>query len=113
MAIKYYPIPEKRQVVAVMSNTQYDAYNKIDKIMRGTGFCFSPCGSNEYGKYLMPDTFKVVLTCDERDTYDVEEGKKIAKKKLMRNYRKSMNKRVTAFKKTFDAMATIVNAKVD
>lgn len=113
MAIKYYPIPEKRQVVAVLSNTQYDAYNKIDKMMKETGFCFAPHGSREYNKYMMPDTFKVTLTCDERDVYDVEEGKKIAKKKLMRNYRKSLNKRIATFKKSFDRLVDTVNVKID
>ena len=113
MAIKYYPIPEKRQVVAVMSNTQYDAYNKIDKMMRETGFCFTPNGHNECKKYMMPDAFKVTLTCDERDVYDIEEGKKFAKKKLMRNYRKSLNKRIAAFKETFDKFVVAVNAKID
>lgn len=113
MAIKYYSIPEKRQVIAVMPNTQYDAYNKIDKIMRETNFSFMPCGTNEYNKYLMPDNFKVVLTCDERDVYDEEEGKKIAKQKLMRNYRKSINKRLAKFKKEFAQLAAVVNAKMD
>lgn len=113
MAIKYYSIPEKRQVIAVMPNTQYDAYNKIDKIMRETGFCFTPRGMHEHKKYMMPDNFKVVLTCDERDVYDEEEGKKIAKQKLMRNYRKSINKRLAKFKKEFEQLAAVVNAKVN
>ena len=93
MAIKYYSIPEKRQTIAVLSNTKWDAYNKINKTLRDTNFCFAP---NK--KYMMPDEFKVVLNCDERDTYDIEKGKEIAKKKLMKNYRKSLNKRLKMFK---------------
>ena len=110
MAIKYYPIPEKRQMVAVLSNCKYDAFNKIDKIMRETGFCFSPNGTKEYNKYLMPDTFKVVVTCDPRDEYTIEEGMRIAKSKLMRNYRKSMDKRIISFKNSTAAMASMIEA---
>lgn len=112
MAIKYYPIPEKRQIIAVMENTQEDALNKIRKTMHETGFAFFGCSLNDYDKYMMPDTFKVILTCDERDMYDVEEGKKIAKQKLMRNYRKSLNKRLAKFKKSMDQMVAVVNAKL-
>ena len=111
MAIKYYPIPEKRQMVAVLSNCKYDAFNKIDKMLRETGFCFSPNGAKEYNKYMMPDTFKVVVTCDPRDTYDIEEGKRVAKKKVMRNYRKSMDKRIASFKNGVVSMASMVAAR--
>lgn len=113
MAIKYYPIPEKRQIIAVMPNTKYDAYNKIDKIMRETGFCFNPCGANEYNRYLMPEAFKVVLNCDARDVYDEEKGKEIAKRKLMRNYRKCLNKRLAKFKSACGQLETLVNTKID
>lgn len=108
MAIKYYPIPEKRQMVAVLSNCKYDAYNKIDKMMRETGFCFSPSGTKEYNKYMMPDTFKVVVTCDPRDEYSIDEGKRVAKRKVMRNYRKSMDKRITNFKSNVASMISMV-----
>lgn len=102
MAIKYYSIPEKRQTIAVLSNTKWDAYNKIDKIMADTGFLFSACCPNSRDKYIMPDTFKVVVTCDPRDEFDIEVGKQVAKKKLMRNYYKSLDKRLGMFKKSVE-----------
>ena len=104
MAIKYYSIPEKRQTIAVLSNTKWDAYNKIQKTLRDTDFCFAPSK-----KYMMPDEFKVILNCDERDTYDVEKGKKIAKDKLMKNYRKSLNKRLKMFNASMVALNNIVD----
>ena len=113
MAIKYYPVPEKRQIIAVMTNTQEDALNKIRKTMHETGFAFFGRSLNEYDKYMMPDTFKVILTCNEHDVYDVEEGKKIAKQKLMRNYRQSLNKRLAKFKKAMEQMVATVNVKID
>lgn len=110
MAIKYYPIPEKRQMVAVLSNCKYDAYNKIDKMLHETGFCFSPNGTKTYNKYMMPDTFKVVVTCDPRDEYSIEEGKRVAKIKVMRNYHKSMDKRIASFKENVASMISMVAA---
>lgn len=111
MAIKFYSVPEKRQTVAVLSNCKYDVLNKIDKIMRETGFCFSPNGDKEYNRYLMPDTFRIVLNCDARDEYNVEEGKNRAKEKLMKNYHRSMNKRLNMFKKNFQQLATVMETK--
>lgn len=98
MAIKYYTIPEKKQTIAVLPNTKWDVYNKIDKMMAETGFRFTPNGSNAFKQYMLPDNFKAIVTCDERDEYDVEEGKRQAKKKLMKNYHRSVDKRLAKFK---------------
>ena len=108
MAIKYYFVPEKRQTIAVLPNTKWDVYNKIDKIMRDTGFHFDPMAPNEYKKYLMPDAFKAVVTCDERDVYDVEEGKREAKKKLMKNYHRSIDKRIARFNNSLVKLAASI-----
>lgn len=97
MAIKYYEVPEKRQVIAVMNNTQYDSINKIRKIMNQSGYYFSPMSEREMESYMMPDDFKVVVTCDERDEYSFEVGKQIAKNRLLKNYRKSLDKRIGKF----------------
>ena len=105
MAIKYYTIPEKKQTIAVLPNTKWDVYNKIDKMMRETGFHFSPWGPSEYKQYLMPDNFRAVVTCDERDEYDVEEGKRQAKAKLMKNYHHSVDKRLAKFKASVAGLA--------
>lgn len=108
MAIKYYPIPEKKQTIAVLEGTAYDVYNKIDKIRNQAGFNFFPTSSSGYEKYLLPDTFKVVVTCDPRDTYDPEVGKKEAKKKLMRNYYRAVDKRMNAFVNDVTLFAAMV-----
>lgn len=101
--IKYFVNEEKRQVIGLLENTKWDAINKIDKMLRDTDFCFSLSE-----KYMMPSEFRVVVTCDERDEFDVAIGKKIAKKRLLANYYKSLDKRVNKF---YDA-ALIFNGKV-
>lgn len=101
--IKYFVNEKKRQVIGLLENTRWDAYNKICKMTRDTDFCVAP---NE--KYMMPSEFRVVVTCDERDEFDVEVGKKIAKKRLLHNYYESLDKRVNKF---YDA-ALVFNGKV-
>lgn len=107
MAIKYYSIPEKRQVIGVLSGCKWDCVNKIDKMMKNSEFMLAVVND----KYIMPDTFKVVVTCDPRDEYNVEEGKRIAKKKVLRNYHKSMDKRMAKFNKAVANMVGVVNVK--
>lgn len=92
MAIKYYSNPSKKQIIAVLSNTSMDAINKIAKVTADHPFfCM-----NE--KYTMPDKFRAVATCMDGDEFDEAVGKEIAKKKLMKRYYKSFDKRVEMFK---------------
>ena len=103
MAIKYFVNEEKKQVIGLLEGTRWDAMNKIGKMVRDTDFCVVP---NE--KYMMPSEFRVVVTCDERDEFDVEVGKKISKQRLLKNYYTSLDKRVSKF---YDA-ALVFNGKV-
>lgn len=90
--IKYFVNEEKRQVIGVLDGTEWDAINKINKMMLDTGFCFC---ANE--KFMMPSEFRAVVQCDERDEFSVEEGKKIAKKRILERYYASLDKRVNKF----------------
>jgi hypothetical protein len=90
--IKYIIIHERRTVKAILENTEFDACNKIAKMMRDTPFCAVS------DKYLMPNRFVAEVVCDERDEFDVEFGMKRAKKILLDNYHKSMDKKIAYFK---------------
>lgn len=96
--IKYIIIPERRMVKAILENTEYDAYNKIAKMLRDTPFCAVS------KKYLMPNRFVAEVTCDERDEFDVDFGKQRAKKIVLDNYHKSLGKKISYFKKDARAM---------
>ena len=102
MAIKYVVIPEHKMVKAILENTEYDAYNKINKMLRDTTFC--ACSD----KYLMPNRFVAKVTCDERDDFDPEFGKARAKKIVLDNYYKSLDKKVAKFRED----ALVFNGKV-
>lgn len=96
--IKYVVVPERKMVKAILENCEYDAYNKINKMLRDTPFCV--CSD----KYLMPNRFVAVVHCDERDEFDAEFGKRRAKKIVLDNYYKSLDKRVAKFRKDAKAM---------
>ena len=96
--IKYIIIHEHKKVKAILENTEYDAYNKIAKIMKDTPFCAVS------KKYLMPNQFVAEVQCDERDEFDVDFGMGRAKKILLDNYHKSMDKKMAAFKKDINAL---------
>lgn len=95
MAIKYFVNEKQRQVVGVLSDCRWDAYNKICKMIRDTDFCVAP---NE--KYMMPSEFRAVVQCDERDEFDPKVGMQIAKKRILDRYYAALDKRVNKF---FDA----------
>ena len=96
--IKYIIIHERRTVKAILENTEYDACNKIAKMLRDTPFCVYS------DKYLMPNRFVAEVVCDEQDEFDVEFGMKRAKKILLDNYHKSMDKKVAYFKEDLKKM---------
>lgn len=93
MAIKYFVNEEKKQVIGLLENTRWDAVNKIEKMVSNTGFCVTL-----KKKYMMPSRFKVTVTCDPRDTFDPEIGKRIAKKRILDRYYKSLDQKVDAFR---------------
>ena len=103
MAIKYYVNEKKRQVIGIIDHTEWDAYNKIDKMVKGTNFVVIP---DE--KYKMPSRFKIVVTCDPSDKFDVEIGKEIAKTRVLRNYYAALDKRIAKFVED----AELLNRKV-
>lgn len=101
--IRYFINEEKRQVIGLLEDTQWDAYNKISKMIRDTDFCVAPSE-----KYMMPTEFRAVVQCDPADEFSVEEGMRIAKQRILDRYYAALDKRVHKF---FDA-ALVLNGKV-
>lgn len=117
MAIKYIVLPEKRTVTAILSNTRFDAYNKALKYCRQMKENQSMVGIYpEPDKLMMQNEFKVTVVCDENDIFDVAEGKKKAKERLLRNYYKSFDKKINMFRKDLEKveeqMHVILNGRI-
>jgi hypothetical protein len=103
--VKYFVNEEERKVVAVLQDTQWDAYNKICKMMRNTDFCVVP-----RNKYMMNPTYRAIVTCDEKDEFNVEVGKQIAKERVLEHYYEALDKRLNHFK---DSLLNLKNKTVD
>jgi hypothetical protein len=101
--IKYFINSDKKQVIGLLENTRWDAYNKICKMVRDTDFCVAVSE-----KYMMPSEFRVVVQCDPNDEFDPEVGKQKAKERILNRYYPALDKRVSKF---FDA-ALVFNGKV-
>lgn len=100
--IKYIVVPERRMVKAILENTEYDACNKISKMLNDTPFC----AVSE--KYLMPNRFVAQVVCDERDEWNEDFGKERAKKIVLDNYYKSLDKKLDRFRED----TLVMNGKV-
>lgn len=98
--VRYFVNEEERVVVAILENTRWDAYNKICKMMRDTDFCLVP-----KNKYMMHNTYRAIVTCNEQDEFDVEVGKKIAKERVLDHYYEALDKRLYEFKKSLQMFA--------
>lgn len=95
MAIKYVVNEEKRSVTAILEGTKFDAVNRINNRLRETDWEIDPYGA--LSKFLMPNKFVATVKCDERDVFNEQFGRDRAKKVVMDNYYKSMNKRIRHF----------------
>ena len=93
MAIKYIVIPETKTTIGLLEGTKWDAVYRINKLLGESSMNLCRLKG-----YVMPNVFKAIVVCDARDVYDVEEGKRLVKKKLMKNYHKSIDKRVDKFR---------------
>lgn len=89
MAIRYYSIPHQKKTVAILENTAMDCVNKINKKVNNFCWCTD--------KYVMPNRFRVTVTCSAEDVYDEEVGRKMAKEKLLKRYYKHLDKRYNMF----------------
>ena len=96
MAIKYYVVPHEEKVVAVLSGTQFDVINKIEK-MCGDLFVVN------YNKYRLPNLFREVVKTFDGDVFDEEVGKQLVKKKLMEKYYSAHDAKVVEFYKDMAA----------
>lgn len=92
MAIKYSVMEDQQKVMAILDNVRFDACKQIEKQLRNSNIKFE-CTA----EYLMPKTFKAVVKVQAPDVFDIEVGKKLAKKKVLDHYYRSLHKRVNKF----------------
>ena len=87
-------------VKATIDSCRYDALDKINRKFVATvtsSINIDDIWSKTANKYWMNNTYTAIARCMQGDEYSLEEGKKIALKKLNEKYNKSMDKRINLF----------------
>lgn len=86
--------PEHRIVKAEINDCMFDAINEFNRkflahstssLALSTFYCRGE-------KFLMPNTYSVVVRCHPDDEFDEEKGKRLALDRLADKYTKSLNK---------------------
>lgn len=89
--IKYTILEDQKKVIAKLEGCEFDVYDIISKKAN----VLLPLDI-----VVLKSTYKGVSKCHPSDTFNVEEGKKVAREKLLSKYYKSYNaalKRATSY----------------
>jgi hypothetical protein len=106
--IKFAVNEEKREVIAYTKGTAYDAVRYVERKLPVSVEFFGM-----YNKGVMPDEFRSTVVCHPDDIFDANEGKKIARKRLLDKYWRSRHKAVARIKKEINAQMGKVNAVME
>lgn len=109
--ISYIINKEKRTVVALMDNCDYDAYEILEK----TGlFSHLSCKQDSICNSLMMNSiYRGKAKCSPEDTWDEEEGKRIARNRMLQSYYKARTRVLVRAKKEFSNMLEDLSNRID
>lgn len=85
--IHYFVNSKRRSVIAVLKDTAHD---EVNSLYRKMGYGDLPWDVEKAA--VMPDSFRVEVVCSPEDEFDVEVGKRLAKKRILDNYDRSRKK---------------------
>ena len=86
--------PEHRIIKAEINDCEFDAIYEFNRkfLAHSTpSLSLSACHRRNE-KFIMPNTFSVVVRCHPDDKFDEEKGKRLALNRLADKYTKSLNK---------------------
>lgn len=106
MAIRYEVNEEKRTVVAVITDTYYDAILMADKMFKNTPFRTDFGYSQHMRKYYIKDTYVGIAKCNPDDEWDEEVGKELARQRVLRAHEVDV---ALAFEKMWSDMVEPMN----
>ena len=90
---------ENRTVKAVIRNLKWDALNTIFRLFIKEGIQFCPTEEN-----VLNNTYSATAKCSEKDEFDVEKGKLIARRKAIIKYNKA---KVAKMQKVYDKLSKV------
>lgn len=87
-------MPAHRIVKAEINDCEFDAIREFNrKFLAHSTSSLTLAPVNSYDeKFIMPNTFSVVVRCHPDDEFDEEVGKRLALNRLADKYTKSLNK---------------------
>lgn len=87
-------IPEHRIVKAEINDCEFDAISEFNrKFLAHSTSSLTLAPANIYDeKFMMHNTYSVVVRCHPDDEFDEEKGKRLALDRLADKYTKSLNK---------------------
>lgn len=91
--MKYVVNKDKQTVMAFLEGTQMDAVKMIAKKLMRTGVPVDYYSN----KLLMANKYSGTVTLRHGDTWNEEEGKRLAKEKCLANYHRGLEKRINKF----------------
>lgn len=96
---------EHRTIKATIKNTKNDVANIISKLFKQKGVV---CETINYEvDFILKNSYTGIATCQEPDTFDVEKGKKIARKKAIIKYNQD---KIKAMKRIYNYLIEINTA---
>ena len=86
--------PEHRIIKAEINDCMFDAINEFNRkfLAHSTSSLALSTFYCKGEKFLMPNTYSVVVRCHPDDEFDEEKGKRLAIDRLADKYTKSLNK---------------------
>ena len=86
--------PEHRVIKAEINDCMFDAINEFNRkfLAHSTSSLALSTFYCKGEKFLMPNTYSVVVRCHPDDEFDEEKGKRLALDRLADKYTKSLNK---------------------
>ena len=100
--VEFKVIEDKRVVIATIKGIAFDAIHVFNDKFMAHATSSLRVSSYYDQKFMMPYSLKAVARCLPDDNFDVEEGKKIALKKLTEKYNNSLDRHLKHIYDSFD-----------
>lgn len=101
--IKYNVIEGQGKVVAKIEGNKYDVLNVIQKSFGDLMVIGNP------ERYALKDVYKGVAKCHPEDVFSIEEGKDIAKARVLEKYNRDFTKKLMLFVDDMRELSTIAD----
>lgn len=107
--------PSSRRVICIGKDCAFDASKKMLSIFEPTKDIgdFEAKILSQVRPALMNDSYKGIASCDPNDEFSIEEGKSVARKKMLKNYTSAKVRAMERMLKILSHWANELSAEED